>query len=460
MYLTVDIGTSSMKAGVISSKGELLAYGRHFFYSDPHQGFDARTWEKAFLYLLEELKGHPIDALSISSNGPTLIPVDGQGQPHFSALFWQDGRMIPQKGPSYYLPKVAWLKEHHPDVYRKTSLFLSPSEYLVYKLTGQALMASSDDRFTPYLWTEKQVEQAELNLEKLPPVETVGTRAGLVNPEGSSWAGLSEGIPCFLMGSDFQASLLGTGAVRPGVVCDRAGTSEGLNYCTDKKPRGRELRNLPHVIPGMWNSSAILSSTGALFEWFRELTGMMDKTYQEMLQDIMDSAGDKDPLYFFPSLKHGGLWEFSGGMLMGLEPMHGREDLGRVMLESIGFSVRRGVDLLERRIGSIDKLVLCGGQAKSPLWNQLKADLTGRSWFLPEIVDAELTGCACACSFGLGETSSLTEASDSLVRIIDCVSPSGTSSPEYDRRYRIYKKISGRVKSFYRKKLRIELDKI
>jgi len=449
-----------MKAGVISSQGKLLGYGRHFFYSDPHKGFDAQIWEKAFLYLLEELKGLPVEALAISSNGPTLIPVGADGNPVFSALFWQDGRMIPQKGPSYYLPKIAWLKEHHPEIYQKTSLFLSPSEYLLYKLTGQAFMASSDKRFTQYIWTGKQVEQNGLDARKLPPVENIGTQAGRVQSGGAAWSGLIEGLPCFLMGSDFQASLLGTGAVRPGIVCDRAGTSEGLNYCTSAKPRGRELRNLPHVIPGLWNSSAILSSTGALFEWFRELTGMKDRSYQEMLQEIMHADSGKDPLYFFPSLKHGGLWEFSGGMLMGLEPMHGREDLGRVMLESIGFSVRRGIDLLERKIGPVGELILCGGQAKSPLWNQMKADLTGRSWSLPEIIDAELTGCACACALGLAEFSSLEEASKSLVQIKEQIHPSEGSAQQYGKHYRRYKKLSGRVKSFYRKKLRIELDKI
>jgi len=448
-----------MKAGVLDSEGKLLRYGRHFFSRNPIEPFYPEVWLNAFKSLCQELDYPSVDAVSISSNGPTLAPVDLEGTAQAPVLFWQDSHFLPLKVSSYYLPKVAWFKENYPQAYEKTDLFLSPSEYLIFKLTGQSWMATSDERFTSYLWTDSQLDVAGLAKEKFPEIASIGTFAGTVNPAGAKDFHLTSGVSCYLMGSDFQASLLGTASVIPGRVCDRAGTSEGLNYCSSHLPVNRELRNLPHVVDGLWNSSAILSSTGALFEWFRELTGQGHRDYQEMLVEIAKVESVDDSLYFFPTLKHGGLWEFSGGMLMGLDPFHGRDALGKAMLESIGFSVRRGLELLKENAGPLERVVLCGGQARSDTWNQLKADYTGHKLILPEVVDAELVGCACAAAVGLGQYKDLKTASLALFREKEEIYPSEGSQDWALKRYELYKKLSLRVKSFYRKKLRIELDK-
>lgn len=458
MYLAVDIGSSSLKMGVIGEEGQLLSYGRSFFPDRDYRKFSADRWVDALLELKPFYEDYPLEAVSISSNGPTLVPLDSRGEPLFPALFWQDGREILLKGPSYYLPKVEWFRRKHPELYEKTDLFLSPSEYLLYLMTGQASMACSDHRFQPFLWDEEQLMANSFRREKFPPFLAISEGLGVVNKLGAKRFGLSQGTPCFVMGSDFQASLLGTASVTPGMVCDRAGSSEGLNFCTERSSKSKYFRDLPHVISPLWNAASILSSTGSLFEWYRSLTHQDKVDYEDLLEKIIGEK-EADHLYFFPTLKHGGLWEFSGGMLLGLDPYHGSSSMGRAMLESIGFSLRHGLDLLEKRLGKAKSIVLCGGQAKNPLWNQMKADLTGRSLVLPEVVDAELLGCAIASSKGLGIHKSLKEASQKLFRPEREISPRLSGADHIECRYRRYLKISKRVKSFYRKKLKIELDK-
>ncbi|MDA3849733.1 MAG: FGGY-family carbohydrate kinase [Spirochaetaceae bacterium] len=457
MYLAVDIGTSSMKVGIIDVQGKLIDYGRSFFECRDAKAFDPQLWEKHFSGLLGELDLSRVQAVAISSNGPTLAALDSQGKSLLPLLHWQDQRWSPLSGPSYYLPKVEWLRKNHPSVYKEVSLFLSPSEFLLYRLTGHGVMASSGSEFDSYIWTAEQLDRHGFAREKFPEILRVGSHLGDINVPGSVLSGLQQGTPCFVMGSDFQASLLGTGAVTPGILCDRAGTSEGLNLCVSHRVRRGELRDLPHVIEPLRNSSAILSSTGSIFEWYRHLTGQSDRSYEEILTRLKDEKNDLP--YFFPSLKHGGLWEFAGGMLMGLDPHHSRYSLGRAMLDSIGFSIRHGLELLEKTHGTVGGIILCGGQAKSDIWNQMKSDLLGRKLLLPRIVDAELLGCAAAASVGLGQYPSLTQASLGLVKYEKEYSPNDEEKQKIDKKYSIYRRLSKRVKFFYRKKLKIELDK-
>ena len=107
-------------------------------------------------------------------------------------------------------------------------------------------------------------------------------------------------------------ALLGAGAVTPGTVCDRAGTSEGINYCSCSKADYPGLRCLPHIIRGYYNVSAILTSSGRIFEWFRRISGQEKLGYRELLAEIQKAFLSDSDLYFFPSLKKGAVWEFSG----------------------------------------------------------------------------------------------------------------------------------------------------
>ena len=78
--------------------------------------------------------------------------------------------------------------------------------------------------------------------------------------------GSFEGCPVIAGGPDFVVALIGTGTLETGRLCDRCGSSEGLNFCTDRPITGPELRTLPSVIPGLWNVSYLIPNSGELSE--------------------------------------------------------------------------------------------------------------------------------------------------------------------------------------------------
>lgn len=450
MILTVDVGTTAMKGGLVTPQGELAAYHRVTYWEKTRQDYhswDPKVWIEALREIVASLGGYQrITAVVISGHGPTLVPVDANGKVLFPALLWLDKRNIRQEGTkSFFLPKIAWFRENEPQLYDMTRWFLSCPEFLNYFLTGEALTVTPSEDFKPYIWDAPDWKKYALDQQKLPPFIQTGQVIGQVRAQAATFSGIPPGVPVVAGGSDFLLSLLGSGAVEPGRTCDRAGTSEGINFCHSKPLEAQGLRCLPHVIGGLYNISGILSSTGRLFEWLRRLTGQAERSYREILQEIENLPLERSRPYFFPSLDQRGDFEFASGGFLELHPDHTREDLGRAVIESIGFGIKRIIDLMESHDCPIEDIRVTGGQARNVIWNQMKADITGKRILVPEIEDAELLGCAVCALTARGEFPSLKEASENLVRLKAVFYPREERFQVYEGLYRFYANYNQRM---------------
>ena len=321
----------------------------------------------------------------------------------------------------------------------------------MYQITGKAVMVSPHDGFLPFVWDRFCIWSVlDLKKEAFPEIVGMGSVAGRASYASFLKTPLKPGTPVVACGSDFMASLIGTGAVHPGRICDRAGTSEGINYCSSKSLNSPYLRELPHAVEGLVNISAILSSTGSLFEWYRQLTGQENFQYHQTMEGVSRISPRQDHPVFYPNIKEGLLWEFSNGMITGLDPGQGKFELGRAVMEAIGFAVRRSLDIFESLGLPVLELRISGGQGKSRVWNQMKADITGKTILIPEVEDAELLGNACLASVALGRYDSIISASDALVQIKHEIRPNKKNHQIYDEKYKRYRDHCTAVLSFYR----------
>lgn len=454
MILAVDIGTSSIKGAIISPEGYAFSYHKvHLSPSDdkyPGEGY-AGSWKSGFLEIVTILKRKDISAVVISGNGPTVVPLSKKGEIVHPPLMWMGKENLPLSDTSsFYLPKINWLKENHPRIFESTWKFLTTSSYITWLLTGEMNVVSAHKGFNPYIWDEDGLDSYRLDKSLFPDVVNMGDSIGRISSAGSKLTGLDQGIPVIGGGVDFMVSLIGTAVLKPGRTCDRAGTSEGINYCSLKKVPDTRLRTLPHAVEGLYNVSGILSSTGSLFEWYRRITGQENYGYAETLSAINSvPAGSGTPM-FFPGLKDGGLWEFSNGMMVGLESYQGRNELGRSVMESIGYAICRSIELFRENGCEVEELRVSGGQGKNVIWNQIKANITGCSIVVPEVEDAELLGGACLASAALGRYSDFMEASEELVRIKKVFYPEEKERLIYKEEYQRYKSVSVEAKKFLR----------
>jgi xylulokinase len=206
----------------------------------------------------------------------------------------------------------------------------------------------------------------------------------------------------------------------------------------EKPVEDTRLRVLPHVIAGYYNVAGILSSTGTIFEWYRHISGQAASSYDEMLAAIAGVPATRHIPWFFPSLHRGAAWEFSRGMFIELGATHASAEMGRAVVEAIGYAVRESVELLEENGCEIAELRACGGQAKNDIWNQMKADITGKPLIVGAVEDAELLGNACCCMVGVGRYSRLDEASRALYREAKGFEPVAAETTRYDERYEKY----------------------
>ncbi len=438
--LTFDIGTSSVKAGLFSRRSRAPSWlHREPLARAKNDGWVTEQWVRALQAALDQCPDlNDLEAVVLSGNGPTVIPVAEDGTPIDDALLWMDLREQRREGePSFFLPKVDWLRAQRPDVYERTWQFMTCPEYLAYLFGGMSHTTSPSPEFDPHVWNDSGMRAYGIDGERLPPVVRPGDPVGRTGERCRRLFGLNEDVAVYAGGPDFLMSLLGTAAVHPGLTCDRAGTSEGINHCRNHPTDSSEVRCLPHVVPGLWNVAGVLSSTGRIFEWFRRISRQQSVGYERMLAEI-DAAGFEEEPYFFPSMHRGATWEFSRGMFVGLRSNHGTAEMGRGVVHSIGYAVRRSIESLQSAGCDVRELRACGGQAKNPVWNQIKSDITGLPVICPEVLDAELVGAFCCALAGLGEFTSPWDAADRVVRFTERYEPVSGRHRRFTEGYESY----------------------
>ncbi|MEE8441535.1 MAG: FGGY-family carbohydrate kinase [Spirochaetia bacterium] len=454
LVLTFDIGTSSIKAGLFErDTARAVWQHREPLPSEEHElaAWETERWVRAVQAFVDQMPPSPeIAAVVLSGNGPTIVPVGRDGSSLDQAMLWMDRREERVLGQrSFFLPKISWIKHNAPAVYDQTWQFMTCPEYIGFLLTSVPHTTTASEEFAPYIWDDDGLLAYGVEAEKLPPLLKPGEMIGSIDRRGAELFRLPLGIPVFAGGPDFLMSLLGTAVVKLGRTCDRAGMSEGINHCSSEPCDSSTVRCLPHVVPGLYNVAGILSSTGRIFEWFRRISRQRSVGYERMLREIAATGFDHEP-YFFPSVHEGAAWEFSKGMFVGLRWDHATAEMGRGVVYSIGYAVRQSIESLKAVGCNVEELRVCGGQAKSPIWNQMKADITGIPVVRPEVIDAELLGSACCAFVGLGDFSTPWEASVRVVRMTERFEPDPARSRRftdgYERYLRAYQRYSKAIR--------------
>ena len=268
--LCVDIGTTSLKAALITAKGEVISFCS-VPLKEPHDRFVACSWYDVFFCACSELakKTEPaccVTGIAVSGNGPTVVSESGL------TFRWNEDtsavtKLIPEIAhTSLFIPKILSIKKQFPEVWKKHEKLFSGPEYLIYILTGNAVTILPEVRFEKAYWNEQMLDSCDIPKKLLPAFVKPGEKCGTLNIEDMPELQFVEDCPVIAGGPDFVVALIGTGTLVAGRLCDRCGSSEGLNFCTDCPVTGEGLRTLPSVISGLWNVSYLIPNSGELSE--------------------------------------------------------------------------------------------------------------------------------------------------------------------------------------------------
>ncbi|MGM0431867.1 MAG: xylulokinase [Spirochaetota bacterium] len=438
--LSIDIGTSSLKTAVIDSAGDVVSLLRREL-PEPGSSIQlAAMWEEQLEQMLAaQLPESSIEAVCVTGNGPTIVPLGEDLKPLFPVISWSDTPSLQREGvPSLFLPKLLFAAEQQPELVEKTRLFVGCPEYISGVLCGEFLTFIPDQRFLPFIWDEAQISTCGLSVSQFPPPVLLGDRIGRVTGEAAKRFGLPPGVPMYAGMSDFHAALLGSGTVLPGMACDRAGTSEGINVITKRGSSVPSLRTLPYVVPETFTIAALLPASGEVFTWYRKHYGLTHLPYERLMEQIVRDEGDRS--LFYPQQSRDPSRQYASGGGLFLPGENGSPStIGRAVVEGIGFSVREALENLGEAGYEVPLLRHSGGQARSASWNHLKAQLLHLPLEIPALPDAELLGCTVASLFGKGDYSSPREAAEELVKIEQTYVPVEQIASYYDERYSVWK---------------------
>ncbi|WP_407399537.1 FGGY family carbohydrate kinase [Treponema sp.] len=395
--LCVDIGTSSLKAALITDEGKVLAKSRRKFLLVKTE-HSSKEWfpalQNATTELFEQAPESKVDGICISGNGPTLVATSGE------TFLWNE-EAVQIKSPSLFIPRIISFKNKYSGVWEKTQYIFGAPEYLIWLLTDKACTILPEERYRKAYWTDEDLAAAGLtsdDIAKLPPFKMSSEKIGGLTHKAVSFIGgeehgIEDGLPVFLGAPDFVAALVGTATVEENTICDRAGSSEGINFCTKEPLYGEGIRTLPSIIPGLWNASVLLPDSGSKFAAFkqkidRELGESVD--YNDLLDRMIDSDGTSAAL-----------------------------DQGKYLLIQTALDVKSAIETLrkaafEKGLPFPDKMTITGGQASNDKRNQMKADITGIKIQVPSCSDSELLGDAAMALAGMGVFGSIQEASKKL----------------------------------------------
>lgn len=480
--LGVDVGTTNTKAVAYSLRGEPLAVasiptpsvseGTRRAHQRPEDVWD--TTRAAIRAVIASL---PVEArlvgMAVASVGEAGVPLDAAGRALYPIIAWYDDRSAPQCAalvaelgevgiyrvtglpptPIFSLNKLLWLRDRAPDVLARMARWLCVSDYIAYRLTGeQAIGYSLASRTMAFdlerrAWSEALLERAGLRPEHLPPPRPEGTLVGhVVDGQGT---GLPEGLPVFVGGHDHVCGALAVGAFEPGIVLDSTGTTEAELVALPEVHDYLEAGDLSfslgcHTARDRYYAIGSILGAGSTMRWVASLLwpGEGEEALQALTRAAAESPVGANGLYLLPHLSGAGAPNrnpSSRGLLAGLHLGHTRGDIARATIEGMAMELRLLLETLERYTGrAIARLVAVGGGARNALWTQIKADVTGRSLWVPEHTEAATLGAAILAGIGAGVFA------DERQAYAEMAPPSHPVNPDSERR-RAYQALYHRV---------------
>lgn len=459
MILALDFGTSTVKGALFSEDGSSartasVSLAMRVDENPSIHELPASGWIDALKSIVSKLGADAIEleAVAISGNGPTLLPVDSCGRPLHPALTWLDRRAVDEADrvsaqvgiridPSFCLPKALWFMDHRPEIYEKTAAFLSCPEFVVNVLSGE-LLTIVPKGYDKYYGDEATLRALGLAPDKFPAFTPPGKLAGAVTTAGEMATGIKRGAKVVAAGPDYLAALVGTATTAPGRACDRAGTSEGINLCALQGSGDKRLISVPHIVAPYANVSGSVSTSGKAVDWFKRASGRAAEDYEGFFEDICQSPPGASRLVFLPYLtgERAPIWDTNArGVFIGLTLAHGRKEMSRAVVESTAFAMRDIIEVMEASGSHVSELRVTGSPSRSPVWNQIKADITGRPLALPAFEDAELQGDLAFALAATGRRSSIAEAAESLVHFSKVFEPDASTKRTYDELFAVYR---------------------
>jgi xylulokinase len=494
-----DVGTSGNKAVLVDTEGHVhgkCSESYRVYYSKPDWAEqEPEDWWKAVTrttkLLLEKTGVSPADVLCVTHCTQMLgiVPMDPKTGPLRPAIIWLDNRACNQANRVMRkfvsarlfaliagtalcgkdgIPKLLWLKEEEPDIYRKMSCFLDVNGYLIYRCTGNIVMEWTGASvfgldLKKKKWLGSIFRYVGLDPAKFPPLVRPIDRVGTLSKEAANECGLLQGTPVIAGAGDAPCAAVGSGAVGEGEGHVYLGTSSWVGVVTERTVKGKcGAASIHSADPDKAFLFAESETAGACMQWMAEQLYSSDKPGTNMsdIYALMDERAARIPpgsgyLIFTP-------WMYGErapiadcnvrSSFLNLSADHTRDHLLRAVYEGIAYNIRWIVEIIEKEFKfPLPNLRVIGGGAKAAPLMQILADVTQRK---AETVrypqEAGAVGAAMVAAVGLGIYPDF-EALKKVVSVDKAFEPEPKNREIYDSLYKSYQEAYASLRGFYKR---------
>jgi xylulokinase len=491
--LGIDLGTSSVKAILVSEGGEIIVSSSQGYpiYS-PHPGWAEQEpeewWESTIKAVGKAVhqshtKPSQIKAVGLSGQTHGTVLVGKSLLPLRKAIIWMDQRSIAQTrwlqkrlgkrlsgitglpvATGFMAPSLLWIRENEPRIWKKINQFLLPKDYIRLKLTGDLASDVTDAGGTLLLDTEKRKWSSEI-LQKLEipanfvsPLYESCQISGKITKNAAKEISLKEGTPVNGGGADQIMGAVGNGIVETGRAACSIGTG-GLVVTPMDHPRLAPdvgLHTIPHAIPGKWILMGAILSGGSSLNWFHrqvisgeEKNLKSENSYQSLFREVSPNPAASKGLIFLPYLKGERtpyLDPQAKGAFIGLNLQHNRRDLTRAIMEGVVFALRQSLEKFKELGIEITSVTTWGGGARNKIWQQIQADIFNLPILISPTQEGSAYGAAITATVSIGIFSTIKEACQEWIKIKGEILPISENVAVYNKAYRIYRGLYSKLK--------------
>jgi len=488
LYLTIDIGTGSVRAALVDFSGNVL----HIASREQEQIVPAFGWSEqrpedwwnGVVHVVREAISFIDGAASriavvcaCGQNHGTVLIDEAGTLTRSAAPLWNDKRTTglvaafeAKYRPEMYLAesgnppatawpafKLQWLRDNDRRAYEAATTVLMPKDYVNFRLTGQRATDSTAASLsfmmnpTTTQWSQVMLNCLGIDPAKLPPIRLSGDVLGQINATAARETGLPEGLSVLVGGGDYPVALLGSGASRPGIGSDVTGTSSILTQMSERPILHPEICNII-ATAGLWGNFVLLESGGDAMRWARRAFHRNAVSYAEISACAGEAPAGADGLFFLPYLGGERLGEHRNAraQFFGLTARHGLAHLHRAVMEGVAFAVTRHLHIMEQASGQRPKyIVASGGGAKASLWLRIKASAYGLPILVPHEPECGVIGCAAIAATATGQFSRLADALDAFVRYDEEIAPDATWAARYQAMQPVFERIYRHSQELY-----------
>lgn len=490
--LGIDIGTTGCKVGAFTEDGKNLIIASKeytvladgcFVELDPEE-----VWQ-AVVYCIKQAtqhtKNNPVKAISVSSMGDTFTAISKNGDcignsiVSHDARAYEEARYIEEKlgkkrvfeitgqpiHTMYTGCKILWLNRNKPEVAEKVWKYLCYEEYVLWKLgaepytsysmAGRTLLINNETA----TWDKTMLNICGVQSYMLATPCPSGIEVGTISTTKAKELGLPENTRLISGALDQICCTIGCGVLDESEVVDTTGTNEIVFFMHNGKNKDLTLdANLSysfHAEEGKHYSCAQIFNAGGAFRWYRDKYFQKEKeTVGADIYYLIDNSmpGEATGIYFLPHLSGIGTPEMdclAKGAIYGLALDTDRYKVAKAILEGVTYELNINLEVIEKIIERrINTLKAVGGATKSPVWMQLKADITGRNIEVCKELEPGVAGAAVLAGKGCGVFSSLKEGSAALLKHLKktVYEPHREKHIQYINEYKNYLKIRKRLK--------------